>query len=73
VGADYQRDYRGYQRSSDERYDRGFPDGVRARPAALDIPPGMWANAVAGAAFFVLAPPYPSQVSIALYFIHSLK
>jgi hypothetical protein len=35
-------DYRGYQRSRDEHYDRGFWDGARARPAELEIPLGIW-------------------------------
>jgi hypothetical protein len=38
-----QNDYRGYRRSSDERYDRGFWDGTRARPSAtIEIPKGIW-------------------------------
>jgi hypothetical protein len=38
-----QNDYRGYRPSSDERYDRGFWDGTRARPSAtIEIPKGIW-------------------------------
>jgi hypothetical protein len=42
VGADYQHDYRGYQRSGDQRYDRGFWDGTRAGPSEPEIPQGIW-------------------------------
>jgi hypothetical protein len=35
-------DDRGYQRSRHESYDRGFWDGVRARPPEPEIPRGIW-------------------------------
>jgi hypothetical protein len=46
VGADYQRDYRGYQRSGDQQYDRGFWDGARTKPPGLEIPPHIWKAAI---------------------------
>ena len=43
VGPNYECDYRGYQRSSDQRYGRGFADGARANPSSgLQIPAGIW-------------------------------
>ncbi len=41
VGEHYE-DGRGWQRERNEQYDRGFWAGARARPAELDIPPGIW-------------------------------
>jgi hypothetical protein len=40
--ADTGNDYRGYERSRNESYDRGFWDGARARPPEVEIPPGIW-------------------------------
>jgi hypothetical protein len=42
VGPDYGRDDRGHQRSRDQSDDRGFGDGTRARPPAVEIPPQIW-------------------------------
>jgi hypothetical protein len=43
VGPNYEHDYRGYQRSGDQRYDRGFWDGTRAQPPGqAHIPAGIW-------------------------------
>jgi hypothetical protein len=42
VGPHYERDYRGYQRSGDQRYDRGYWDGMNAGPAGPEIPQGIW-------------------------------
>jgi hypothetical protein len=43
VGADYGRDNRGYQRSSDERYDRGWNDAWRSKPPPTEtMPPHIW-------------------------------
>ena len=42
VGSEYERDYRGYQRSQDQSYDRGFWAGARAQPPGPEIPPGIW-------------------------------
>jgi hypothetical protein len=42
VGVDYERDYRGHQRSRDEHYDRGYWDGVRSQPVGPDMPPAVW-------------------------------
>jgi hypothetical protein len=41
VGPDYERDYRGYQRSREQHYNRGFWDGSRARPVVM-MPPHIW-------------------------------
>jgi hypothetical protein len=46
VGPHYERDYRGYQRSGDQRYDCGFWDGARARPTEPEIPPHIWKAAI---------------------------
>jgi hypothetical protein len=36
-------DYRGYQRSSDQSYDRGYWDGTRGKPSAGPaMPPHIW-------------------------------
>jgi hypothetical protein len=38
-----EHDYRGYQRSGDQHYDRGFWDGARAQPPGQSsIPSGIW-------------------------------
>jgi hypothetical protein len=38
-----QNDYRGYKRSADERYDRGYWDGTKAQPPRdVGIPSGIW-------------------------------
>src|SRR5919109_4991620 len=42
VGEDYRHDYRGYQRSRDSAYDRGFWDGTRLQPPPVAIPSGIW-------------------------------
>jgi hypothetical protein len=42
VGEDHARHHRGYQRSQDQCYDRGFWDGARVRPPMIDIPPCLW-------------------------------
>jgi hypothetical protein len=39
-------DYRGYQRSHDQSYERGFWDGARARPPDLEIPIHIWKAAM---------------------------
>jgi hypothetical protein len=46
VGPHYERDYHGYQRSGDQRYDRGFWDGTRARPSGAEIPLPIWKGLV---------------------------
>jgi hypothetical protein len=48
VGPNYARDYRGSQRNGDQRYDRGYWDGTRARPSASapEIPQGIWRGMV---------------------------
>ena len=46
VGPHYERDYRGSQRSGDQRYDRGFWDGARATPPDIEIPPHIWKAAL---------------------------
>src|SRR5262245_22424965 len=35
-------DYRHYQRSRDQSYDRAFRDGARPRPSDQDMPPHIW-------------------------------
>lgn len=43
VGPNYERDYRGYQRSHDQHYDRGYWDGTRAQPIDRPtMPPHIW-------------------------------
>jgi hypothetical protein len=46
VGSEYQRDFRGYQHSGDQHYDRGFWAGTRAQPSGLEIPQGIWKGLV---------------------------
>jgi hypothetical protein len=37
-----ENDYRGYRRSSDQSYDRGYWDGIRSGPMNSTIPPHIW-------------------------------